>query len=216
MSEQSGESPASGKQITYVADPMCSWCWGFAPVISAINAAYGDEAPVKLVLGGLRAGETRTMDDKSKAYVRHHWETVREKTGQPFTFDFFERERFVYDTEPACRAVVAARNLLPNAALDYFEGVQRSFYVDNRDVTDPETLGDIATSVGIDPSAFELVFNAPEILDATKSDFALSQALGISGFPAIVLKDDAGMALLTIGYQPFQSLKPHLELWLRS
>ena len=216
MTEPLRESSASGKQITYVADPMCSWCWGFAPVISAINAAYGGEIPIKVVLGGLRAGETRAMDDKLKAYIRHHWETVREKTGQPFTFDFFEREGFVYDTEPACRAVVAARNLRPDARLDCFEAVQRSFYLENRDVTDQETLVDIASSVGIDPSAFELVFNAPEILEATRSDFALSHALGIAGFPAVVLKDDVDLAFLTVGYQPFQSLKPHLDLWLRA
>jgi len=39
------------------------------------------------------------MDDKSKAYVRHHWEQVQESTGQPFSFEFFERDGFVYDTD---------------------------------------------------------------------------------------------------------------------
>ncbi len=105
--------PTPGKRIILFADPMCSWCWGFAPVISAIREEFAGLAPIRLVVGGLRAGETKPMDEKSKVYIRHHWEHVQSATGQPFDFEFFDRDGFVYDTEPACRASVAARNLAP-------------------------------------------------------------------------------------------------------
>jgi len=210
------EAPTAGKTIVYVADPMCSWCWGFAPVIAAIDDAFGEAAPVRLVVGGLRAGETRAMDEKSKAYVRHHWEQVHEATGQPFRFDFFERDGFVYDTEPACRAAVAVRNLAPASTLAYFQAVQRGFYAEGVDVTQGDTLAGIAAANGVAAAVFEGVFAAPEIAEATRADFELAQALGITGFPAVVLKDDAGYAFLTIGYQPFEALKPYLELWMRA
>jgi len=210
------EAPTAGKQIVYVADPMCSWCWGFAPVIAAIDDAFGEAAPVRLVVGGLRAGETRAMDEKSKAYVRHHWEQVHEATGQPFAFDFFERDGFVYDTEPSCRAAVAVRNLAPDTTMDYFRAVQRGFYAEGLDVTRGDTLAGIATANGVAAAVFEGVFAAPEIAAATQADFELAQALGVTGFPAVVLKDDAGYAFLTIGYQPFEALKPYLELWMRA
>ena len=35
--------------LWYFADPMCSWCWGFSPVISEIKKSYhhhGKEAPL--------------------------------------------------------------------------------------------------------------------------------------------------------------------------
>ena len=67
-------------------------------------------------MGGLRAGNTEPMTDKDKDYIRGAWAKVGEATGQPFDPSFFDRE-FVYDTEPACRAVVAARRLKPNMAL---------------------------------------------------------------------------------------------------
>jgi putative protein-disulfide isomerase len=211
-----GEAPTAGKRIVYVADPMCSWCWGFSPVIAAIDDAFGEAAPLRLVVGGLRAGETRAMDAKSKAYVRHHWEQVHETTGQPFRFDFFERDGFVYDTEPACRAAVAVRNLAPDSTLAYFKAVQRGFYAEGLDVTRSDTLAGIAAANGVAAAAFEGVFAAPEIAEATRADFELAQALGVTGFPAVVLKDDAGYAFLTIGYQPFEALKPYLELWMRA
>jgi putative protein-disulfide isomerase len=212
----SGGTPTAGKRILYIADPMCSWCWGFAPVIAAIGETFGGEAPLKLVVGGLRPGETRAMDAKSKAYVRHHWEQVHESTGQPFAFDFFDRDGFVYDTEPACRAAVAVRNLKPAKALPYFKAVQRAFYAEGRDVTSEDTLAAIAEESGVARDLFAEVFRAPEIVAATREDFRLAQALGVTGFPAVVVADDDGYAYLTIGYQPFDALRPPLEAWMRT
>ena len=34
------------KHFLYVADPMCSWCWGFSPVIDKIDETFGETAPV--------------------------------------------------------------------------------------------------------------------------------------------------------------------------
>ena len=30
----------SGHQFVYFADPMCSWCYGFAPVIAALAERF--------------------------------------------------------------------------------------------------------------------------------------------------------------------------------
>ena len=52
MSQSSAEKP----HLLYVADPMCSWCYGFSPVIGAVAGHFGDRLPVRLLMGGLRAG----------------------------------------------------------------------------------------------------------------------------------------------------------------
>jgi putative protein-disulfide isomerase len=39
-------------RLIYVMDPMCSWCWGFAPVMTAL-AAEAEKQGVSL---GLRVG----------------------------------------------------------------------------------------------------------------------------------------------------------------
>ena len=78
---------------------------------------------------------TILTDVIAKAYVRHHWEQVEASTGQPFAYAFFAWEGFVYDTEPARRAVVAAQPLAPEATLVYLAAVQHVFYAENRDVT---------------------------------------------------------------------------------
>lgn len=42
----------SEKEIIYIGDPMCSWCWGFSPVLDQIRETYGAMAPVRVIVGG--------------------------------------------------------------------------------------------------------------------------------------------------------------------
>jgi putative protein-disulfide isomerase len=78
-------------------------------VIEAVRHRFGDALPIRLMMGGLRPGTTKPLDEVGRRTIREHWEHVHEASGQPFDFRFFERERFVYDTEPASRAVVVVR-----------------------------------------------------------------------------------------------------------
>ncbi len=206
----------AGKRIFYFADPMCSWCWGFSPVIARIAAEAGGRAPVRLVAGGLRVGTTEPMDARARAVIREHWEHVQAATGQPFDFAFFAREGFVYDTGPACRAAVAMRNLAPEQTFAYLEALQRGFYAEGRDLTDAAVLSALAEPFCAGADVFATVYAAPEVEEATAADFRLTQALGIAGFPAVVLKDEAGLVPLTVGYQPFKDLAPSLAAWLQA
>src|SRR5271154_1916736 len=99
----------AGPHLIYFADPMCSWCWGFSPVITEIERCFGDLLPIRLILGGLRPGTTTKLTDAYKTTLRAHWHHVHEASGQPFDGAFFDRENFVYDTEPAARATVVMR-----------------------------------------------------------------------------------------------------------
>ncbi len=200
--------------LLYFADPMCSWCWGFSPVIREIAALLRERVPIRLVVGGLRVGQMRPMDAKAKAVIRHHWQEVEKATGQSFSFSFFDREGFVYDTEAACRAVVAMRSFAPEATLSYLAALHHAFYVDNRDLTDPAVLADLAGPLGLDAATFAALFAAPEIIDATHADFRAAATAGVTGFPTVILRNEQGFSLLTAGYQPFEALKPHLDHWL--
>jgi putative protein-disulfide isomerase len=101
-------------RLLYVMDPMCSWCWGFAPVAKAlVEQAQGPGVAPALVPGGLRTGGSALEADHA-AYILEHWQAVTEATGQPFR-DGALPDGFVYDTEPACRALVTARE--PGAGL---------------------------------------------------------------------------------------------------
>src|SRR5262245_30506309 len=74
--QQKMQSNQLQKHLLYFADPMCSWCYGFAPVITALAEHFAGRLPVKLVMGGLRAGNTRPMQPQDKDYIRNAWTRV--------------------------------------------------------------------------------------------------------------------------------------------
>ena len=193
---------------------MCSWCWGFAPVITAIEEAYKDQLQIGLILGGLRPGTTKPATPEFRKTILNHWHEVEHRTGQPFKFDGAMPEGFIYNTEPACRAVVSVGELNPAAMLPYFKSIQRAFYAEGKDTTKSDTLAELAKQQGIEPTAFLQHFRSDKMKNQTKMHFNQSKQAGVTGFPTAILQDTAGVQLLTVGYQPFDTLKPAIDEWL--
>ena len=59
--------------------------------------------------------------------IRSHWEHVAEATGQPFNYAFFDRQGFVLDTEPSCRATVTVRNIKPGSVWPFYESIHKGY-----------------------------------------------------------------------------------------
>jgi putative protein-disulfide isomerase len=205
-----------GPHLIYFADPMCSWCWGFAPTIEAVRARYGGVLPIRLIMGGLRPGTDEPMTEAGKAGVRPHWGHVHEASGQPFDYGFFDREGFVYDTDPAARAVVVVRRSRPDLALSFLERTQRAFYAENRDVTDAAVLADIAAEFGFDRTDFLAAHDDQELKDETWRDYATSQRAGVTGFPTLIGGPDAEGAygVIAQGFQPPAEVIGIIDRWL--
>jgi putative protein-disulfide isomerase len=200
--------------LWYFADPMCSWCWGFAPVIDAIKQAYDDRLKVALMLGGLRPGTTESMKAAQRAEILHHWHAVQLRTGQPFTFEDAMPDGFVYDTEPPSRAVVAVAEINPEETFAYFKTVQAAFYVQQQDVTQTQVLAALAVLHHVPAPQFLDRFQADDVKAKTQMYFQRTQQAGVRGFPTVVLQDASGPRLLTHGYRPFDELQPQIDAWL--
>lgn len=201
-------------RLVYVMDPMCSWCWGFAPVAEAlISQAATGGVTAHLVVGGLRTGQT-ALDNGTRKRILEHWHSVAQTTGQPFRFEKALPPGFVYDTEPACRAIVAARLIDPAMAWPMARAIGQAFYRDGLDVTRTAALVDIAEAVGLSRLRFADTFDLAQTAEATQADFTWSQSLGISGFPTVLAEHDRQYALLTNGYQSADALGPLLARWL--
>jgi putative protein-disulfide isomerase len=191
--------------LIYIADPMCSWCYGFGPEISILSEGLPD-IPLNIVVGGLRPFNTKPMDEQLKATLLMHWRHVAERSGLPFSYEALSRPGFVYNTEPACRAVVAARMLAPSAALPVFQAIQHAFYAEGKDVTQGDVLAAVATGalrqtgLTIEAAEFGQTWAAEETIAQTRSDFQQTQRWGIKGFPTLVLERDGSLNLVTHGY----------------
>ncbi|HSX87570.1 MAG TPA: DsbA family protein [Pseudomonas sp.] len=201
-------------RLLYVMDPMCSWCWGFAPVLEGLaEQAAAAGVGLDLVLGGLRR-DSVAIDAAARVRYLGYWQAVNVSTGQLFDFTDGLPLGMVYDTEPACRAVVTARNLDPQSAWPLAKQIQRAFYTEGVDVTRASVLVDLAERAGIPRIVFAEAFDSAEQRAATAADFSWVQDLGIAGFPTLLAERDGQLALLTNGYQPLEALQPLLGRWL--
>jgi len=190
----------SGRFLVYFADPMCSWCYGFGPQLDALLA----ERPslrVDVVMGGLRPYNTESATAAFREMIAGHWAHVAKETGLPFNDAALAREGFVYDTEPACRAVVAARATDAGRALPYLKRVQKAFYAGGRDVTRPEELADLAAEEGFDRGVFLSTLATSAARDAVRQDFSATQQTGVTGFPTLAVGyPDRRYFLVTAGF----------------
>ena len=196
--------------LLYIADPLCSWCYGFGPQLTALLERH-PEARVELVMGGLRPFNRQTMSDAFRAMLLEHWSHVAEASGLAFSRDAIDRQGFVYDTEPACRAVVTARTLDGSKALAYMHAVQAAFYRDGRDATRAGVLAEVAEAAGYELGRFAQALESDAMREATRGDFARSQSLGVGGFPTLGVVHGDGTYLVTSGFATVEVLEQRLE-----
>lgn len=203
----------SGISIIYVGDPMCSWCWGISNHLKNIKDIYGKkDIDFEIVLGGLRPGGGDPWDDQMKDFLKHHWEEVNKRSGQPFGMKLFNRQYFNYDTEPSCRAVMFAKeNLDRDKVLLFFEEVQRKFYVENQDPGEPEFYQSICEDFAVPFELFEKQFASDQLKANTKKDFVLNREWGVKGYPTVLLKKEDQLFLVANGYATFELMSERID-----
>lgn len=201
--------------LWYFADPMCSWCWGFSPVLEEIKKAYGVKVKIALMLGGLRPGTTQSVTAEFREEIIHHWRAVHKMTGQEFNFDNPMPDGFIYDTELPSRAVIAVSEISPESTLPFFRKIQEAFYVEQKDVTNITVLSEIAANFQINPQGFIERYNSEEVKDKTLLHFQHTRQAEVRGFPTLVISAGRKFLLLAHGYRPFNDIKQDIDNWLR-
>ena len=200
--------------LWYFADPMCAWCGGFSPVIEAIREQYRDRLKIALMLGGLRAGVSAAMSQNECDQVLHRWHEVQALSGQTFSFEGAPSAGFVYDTEPASRAIISVGALDAAATFPYFKAVQHAFYVGQCDVTQTAVLADLTQAPGIARDAFLTHFNSAPMRKKAHQHFVHTRQADVRGFPTLVAQNSAGHVMLRDGYCALDDIQSALDTWL--
>jgi putative protein-disulfide isomerase len=193
-------------RLLYFADTMCSWCYGFSPEMQAVLEALDGEVDLLLFSGGLRPFNAEPVDDKLRGYLSETYPRIAELSGQPFNAPRSLMPGFIYDTEPASRAVVCMRNLAPGREFAYMQALQRAFYNAGEDITKGEVLAEHASAQGLERAAFLEAFASEEMRAQTLADFEVARNFSLNGFPALIVhrvnaegKDE--LVLVSQGYE---------------
>lgn len=216
-------APALPRSLHYVGDPMCSWCWGLAPALQDLSdycAVHG--IGFSVTVGGLRAGGGAPWSESFRTFLRRQWQTIGRVTGQPFGFTLLDHdhEHYDYDTEPACRAVVAMASLMhaggrgERSVLAFFTAIQRKFYVQGDDPKDVEFYRSLCEGSGIRFEDFRAAFRSEPVRRATLAQFEQCRRWGVRGFPCILIEERGRIGVLAAGYVDRASLMAKLHAWL--
>jgi putative protein-disulfide isomerase len=198
---------SSGWTVRYVGDPMCSWCWGMSPSLGAVREfCAAEELDFAITVGGLRAGGGDAWNLPFKEFLRKEWQHIGKVSGQQFSYTLLDLAHFDYDTEPACRAIVAFQLLQAQAGLpacltlQFFSAVQRKFYVDGGDPKLTSFYQDICTSLNASFDAFRLLHEAPQTRQRVQKEFVKCRRLGVRSFPTILLEHGGQITPLAAGF----------------
>ena len=197
-------------KLIYVGDPMCSWCYGFAPELEKLVESYEEIMDIELVTGGLRPYFDKPINEM-KDFLREHWSDVNKATGQPFNYDILDHASLKYDTEPACRSIVVVRSIDPSKEFEFFKLTQEAFYFHNKDLRQAASYNAILEELDIDTDIFTKRFNSEEYKALVKTDFQRAAELGVRGFPTVLLQVNDQVKVLSRGYTSAQSLSDNIK-----
>ena len=187
--------------LYYIADPMCSWCWGFSLVLEAVSGVLPDDIPIRYVMGGLARDSEEPMPEETRAYVQSQWRLVTERTGAEFNWDFWTDCEPRRSTYPACRAVIASGMQRTDGTEAMFQAIQRAYYLEARNPSDAETLVQLAGELNLDTQRFSEDLVSTHTDELLHRDFELRRSLHADKFPTMILEHDDNQLWLAYGYE---------------
>ena len=153
-------------EITLFTDPACPFAFSAEPTRRRLRWHYGDQLAwtTRMIVLTLEPGEAERLAEGAPNLQRIH--------GMPIDPAPYARPA---SSEPACRAVVAARLHAPEHA-DRLLRRLRVRVMQNGLLDDPELIAAAATDAGLDPSELRAWCETDEVERALRDDIAAARS----------------------------------------
>ncbi len=201
---------AAQARILFVTDPICSHCWAMEPSWRRFLYHYGAHAEVTHLYGGLLPGWDGFADSagiRKPTDLPPHWEEVAKRYGQPIDPSVWLTDPPA-SSYPASEAMHAVRAIAPEREEDYLRRIRQALFLEARNIARPEILRALAEEIGLDGARFSAAFEDPASTRAFAADRERMGALGLRGFPTLVVDGPASERPWVMrGSQPFFRLE---------
>lgn len=194
-------------RLAYAFDPLCGWCYGFAPAFRAVRAAFPD-LPIELRFGGLVTGHRIGPYSDKRAYIEAAQERLTAVTGvslgQAFHARILRNPRAIASSIPPCDVLLQLRSVAPLAVPDFADAIQTAHFHGGADYNDPAIYTRIANLMGLDFSP-DVPF--PDALSPElTAEFNATKALGVSSYPTLMILSDDKLETVQLDYRPAQQV----------
>jgi predicted DsbA family dithiol-disulfide isomerase len=183
-------------RIDFVSDVVCPWCAiGLASLEQALQRLQGEvEAEIhfqpfelnpQMPAEGEDAGEhLKKKYGMPDAQLAENRERIRAR-GAELGVEFASRGR-IYNTFDAHRLLHWAEG--EGRQRDLKHALLRAYFTDGRNVSDRDTLVEIATGAGLDATRARAILDSDEFAEEVRITERFFTQAGISGVPAIVIE----------------------------
>jgi putative protein-disulfide isomerase len=199
--------------LHYIYDPLCGWCYGAEPLVSA--ASKVDGLALRMHAGALWPQPTR-LPEHMRRYIREADARIGRMSGQPYGEPYLNGLLFdaelVLDSRPVISAVLAAQALDPDKALPMLRGIQHAHYERGQHVVREETLMAVAAEIGLDAAAFASARSSVPVDEHIAQSQELMNNVGAQGFPTFVL--EIGNDWFAVPHGRFASAPGKFAEWL--
>ena len=153
------------------------------------------------LLGGLAPDTDEIMPESTRQMVRQNWRRIEEHIpGIEFNYDFWTKCQPRRATYPACRAVIAAREQGDKYDISMTRQIQQAYYRQARNPSDNETLIELAGEIGLNQERFSVHLVADQTQQRLVDEIAKARAIGVSGFPSLILLNDDRLQTVLVNY----------------
>lgn len=215
----STSSTPSTVKLIYVYDALCGWCYGFSPVMEKFAQQHQKELEVQVVSGGMVTGDRVGPIGEVAPYISWAYKDVEKATGVTFGKDFLEGTlkdgQAIFTSLPAALALAVFRTQLPEQSLAFAARLQKAIYWEGTPPLDWEAYGKMAEEFGLEAAPFVAALQEKSSQEAAEQDFALSQALGVQGFPTVFLEKEGQLYQLGSGYMDLEMLEARFQMALK-
>lgn len=189
-------------QLFYIYDPMCSWCWGYAPTWQRLQRELTSEVDIIYGLGGLAEDSDVLMPEAMQVFLQQTWRKIAQQLGTEFNFDFWQHCQPRRSTYPACRATLIAREF--GKEQEMLTAIQHAYYLQAKNPSNLDTLQALAVDIGLDSLDFLQKLKSQSVDEQLMVEINKMRSLPINGFPALVLVKEQLLIPIPIDYQDWR------------
>ena len=110
-----------------------------------------------------------------------------QRTARFHGVDFRFPSRFPIPTQAAGRVVTWVKRERPEDAASVAKALFRAYFVEDRDISNPDIAADVAGEAGMDRAAARAALDDPAIKDAFRRDVEAAIAHGVFGSPFVIV-----------------------------
>lgn len=190
--------------IDVVSDVVCPWCYVGKRRLEGALEMLAKEHPDLLPEVRWHAfqlnPDMRTEGIERSAYVKNKFgdradsiyervSGVGQDVGIAFKFDLIKRQPNTIQAH----SLIAACNTLDGQER-MVEALFQAYFLEGRDLTDPQVLVEVAITAGMSPFVAEECLNNEELMQETRNSDQQAREMGVTGVPFFIFNRKVGVS----------------------